>query len=116
MEDVVKGVAGCDSEVDSAGRGRGQDVATVITLIFAGQLGRCRMTVSRHRGVLRTRSVGRDHIEVHEGTRQTLPAPTATRAVHHEFHAVAATSSSAWPAAQMKPASSRAMAVSALCA
>src|SRR5882762_642736 len=38
--------------VDSAGRGRGQDVATVITLICAGQLSRCRMTVSRHRGVL----------------------------------------------------------------
>jgi hypothetical protein len=33
----------------SAGRGRGQGLSTVITLIFAGQQSRCRMTVSRHR-------------------------------------------------------------------
>ncbi len=38
--------------VGSPGRSRGQETATVITLIFAGRLGRCRMTVSRHRAVL----------------------------------------------------------------
>ena len=37
------------SGVVSARRGRGQGLATVITLIFAGQQSRCRMTVSRHR-------------------------------------------------------------------
>jgi hypothetical protein len=46
MEGIVKGWCG------GAGRGRGQDVATMITLIFAGQQSRCRMTVSRHRIVL----------------------------------------------------------------
>src|SRR5258708_7591233 len=51
MEVCVKGFSGADW-VNGAGRGRGQDVATMITLIFAGQLSRCRMTVSRHRGVL----------------------------------------------------------------
>src|SRR5215472_5315392 len=48
------------------------------------------MTVSRHRGVLRTRGVGWDHIGAHEGTRQSLPAPTATCAPHPPIgHAVA---------------------------
>jgi hypothetical protein len=50
--------AGLSVWVDGAARGRGQDVATVITLICAGQLSRSRMTVSRHRGVLRTSGRG----------------------------------------------------------
>ena len=78
MEGVVKGWRGVSGSVDEASRGRGQDVTTVITLICAGQQSRCRMTVSRHRGVLRTGDVGRNHIGTHEGSRQSLPAPTAT--------------------------------------
>jgi RNA polymerase sigma factor (sigma-70 family) len=49
MEGPVKGCG-------SAGRGRGQGIATVITLIFAGRPSRCRMTVSRHRAVLALRA------------------------------------------------------------
>src|SRR4051812_33503198 len=56
MEGIVKGWCG------GAGRGRGQDVATMITLIFAGQQSWCRMTVSRHRSCPHTRHVGRNHI------------------------------------------------------
>src|SRR6266567_6478850 len=94
-----------------------QDVATMITLIFAGQRCRCRMTVSRHRGVLHTFwDVGRNHKGAHEDTRQSLPAPTTTHTVHRQVHAAAGSSRSTWPAAQMKPASSRATAVSALSA
>jgi hypothetical protein len=48
---VVKGVWRGRMWVGSAARGRGQDVATVITLICAGQQSRCRMTVSRHRAI-----------------------------------------------------------------
>jgi len=50
MEDVCQGAGGRRLWVNGAGRGRGQDVATVITLIFAGRLRRSRMTVIRHRG------------------------------------------------------------------
>ena len=39
-KDMSRGGAGCDG---------GQVLATMITLICAGQPGRCRMTVSRHR-------------------------------------------------------------------
>src|SRR5215469_12140110 len=114
MEGVVKGVPACDWWMGSTGRGRGQDVTTVITLIFAGQLRRCRMTVSRHQGVLHTSGVGRNHKKFVEGSWQTLPAPTATGAVHRQVHAAAGTSWMSWPAAQLNPASSRATAVSAL--
>lgn len=82
MEEFVKGMRGEVGGWTSASLGQGQDVATVITLICADQLSRCRMTVSRHRGVLRTRGVGRNHIGTLEDTRQSLPAPTATCAVH----------------------------------
>jgi hypothetical protein len=44
MEVLVKGMG--------RRRSRSQRIATVITLIFAGQQSRCRMTVSRHRAVL----------------------------------------------------------------
>jgi hypothetical protein len=50
---VVQGLAGRRMWVGSAARGRGQDAATVITLIFACQQSRCCMTVCHHRGVLR---------------------------------------------------------------
>src|SRR5689334_1934411 len=47
---------------DSGDRGGGQALATVITLIFAGQPeGRGRMTVSRAPSWPRTRGVGRYH-------------------------------------------------------
>src|SRR6476659_9084960 len=77
MEGCCQGGGTASASVDSTGRGRSQDVATVITLIFAGQLSRCRMTVSRHRGVHRTSwDVGRSHTGAHEGSRQSLPAPS----------------------------------------
>src|SRR5579859_206892 len=82
MEGCCQGVGGWRLRVNGAGRGRGQDVATVITLIFAGQLRRSRMTVIRHRGVLRLLDVGRYHKGAHEDTRQSLPAPTTTSAVY----------------------------------
>src|SRR3984893_2857182 len=116
MEGVVKGVVGRRLWVDGAGRGRSQDVATVITLIFAGQLSRSRMTVSRHRGVLRTSGRGSVPQRSARGCSAISASPDRDqRRPPDQVHAAAATSWwSTWPAAQMKPANSRAIAVSAL--
>jgi hypothetical protein len=115
MEVRRQGVGGRRMWVGSAARGRGQDGATVITLIFAGQRSRCRMTVSRHRGIHPT---SRTWVETTSECTWVLgnlcqPRPRAAPSTH-AVHAVADTSWNRWPAAQMKPASSRAMAVSAL--
>jgi hypothetical protein len=116
MEGVMSRAAGLSVWVDGAGRGRGQDVATVITLIFAGQLSRSRMTVIRHRGVLRTSGRGSVPQRSARGFSAISASPDRDqRRPPNQVHAAAGTSWwSTWPAAQMKPANSRAIAVSAL--
>ena len=114
---VVKGVGGRRILVGSAARGRGQDVATVITLIFAGQQSRGRMTVSRHRGIHRTSGRGSIPQVSARGFSAISASPDREqRCPPDTVHAAAGTSWSTCPAAQMKPANSRAMAVSALSA
>jgi hypothetical protein len=115
MEGIVKG---CGTEAvvltrDSVGRGEGQVMATVITLIFAGQLCRCRMTVSRPPSWPRTHGVGRDH----NGPARVLGnsvRPTHDRRSHTRGHAALATSGTTWPTAHTKPANARATAIMAL--
>jgi len=90
----------------------GQTLATMITLTSADQQSRCRMTVRRHRAasLLRreSKSQGRSRgLSVHSA----LSSFALLR--HPEIHA-ALTTSTWWPTAQTKPASSRATAVSAI--
>ena len=63
MEEIVKRVKrGAIVWVcDCAGRGGGQAMTTVITLICAGQQSRCRMTVSRPPSWPHTGGVGHNH-------------------------------------------------------
>jgi hypothetical protein len=69
----------------------------------------------RFEAKLHCRGVGRNHIEVLEGSRQLCRPRPRPALPCHQFHAAAGTSSISCPAAQMKPTSSRATAVSALC-
>jgi hypothetical protein len=68
-----------------AGRGRGQGLTTMITLIFAGQQTRCRRTVSRHRSRPHTRHVGRDHITGQRGRLGMLCLPDRDRNADHHL-------------------------------
>jgi hypothetical protein len=90
-------------------------LATVITLICAGQHeGRCRMTVSRPPSWPRTGDVGCNH----KGFSRILGnsvCPSHAGSCHTPArHAAAVVSASSAPAAQTKPASSRATAMMAL--
>ena len=89
-------------------------MATVITLICAGRLGRCRMTVSRPPSWPRTGGVGRSHKDYTRVLGNSV-CPDRDRRCHTAAHAAAAPSWSAWPTAHTKPASSRATAMMALC-
>ena len=105
MEGLVKGVNG-------AGRDREQGLATVITLIFAGQQSRCRMTVSRHGDCLglETRVHDRKVVSRFLGDSADLD-PDLRRTPM--CHAAARSCGTSWPTDQTKPASSRATAVMA---
>src|SRR4030095_10040482 len=96
--------------VEDASRSRAQESATVITLIFAGRLRRCRMTVIRHRSFLRLGARGETAIQT-GGHIGDCARPGYDQRPQLGAHAAAGVSCCNWPMAQTKPANSRAIAV-----